>query len=52
MLEFFLIESNFYHHRQFRSASGRSSDAPNAAVHLEPARFLFKSDLIFTTTDS
>jgi hypothetical protein len=45
---FIIIRFNFYHHGQFKSVSGRSSDAPNTAVHLEDARFLFKSYLTFT----
>jgi hypothetical protein len=34
------------------SATGGSSGAPNVAVHLKHAIFLFKSDFIFTTMDS
>jgi hypothetical protein len=53
MIEFlFKIGFNFYHHGQFRSVSEIRSGASNAVVHLEHAKKLFKSYLIFTTTGS
>jgi hypothetical protein len=36
---FISIRFNIYHHGQFKSASGRSSDTPNTAVHLKHATF-------------
>jgi hypothetical protein len=39
-------------YRQFRSASGKNTDALNVTVHLKHAKNLFKSYLMFTTTRS
>jgi hypothetical protein len=53
MLEFlFKIGVNFYHHGQFRSVSEESSGAPTWQFTWNMLEFLFKSELLFTTTGS